>query len=130
MITLNVTYVVCSKSIANFYFRGLCIFDFLLALCWYSYPSLIPTCSAILNVQLIFDSYFGWTCFGSSSIFFSSVSGTRKSHRGPDLGNTVAMATLLCCFWPKIRAQTMMCEQKRYRGAKANCCSTNQGVSG
>ena len=29
----------------------------------------MPASSAILNVQLIFDSYFAWTCFGSSSIF-------------------------------------------------------------
>ena len=42
----------------------------------------MPTISVILNIQLIFDSYFAWTCFGSSSIFASSVSGTRKSHRG------------------------------------------------
>ena len=33
--------------------------------------------------------------------------GNKKSHRGPDLKNTVAAATLLCCFWPKIRAQAM-----------------------
>ena len=29
----------------------------------------MPTSSDILNVQLIFDSYFAWTYFGSSSIF-------------------------------------------------------------
>ena len=29
----------------------------------------MPTSSAVLNVQLIFNSYFAWTCFGSSSIF-------------------------------------------------------------
>ena len=68
-----------------------------MALCWYSYPSLMPTCSTLLNVQLIFDNYFAWTCFGLSSIFASSVSGKRKSHRWPDLGNTVATAILLCC---------------------------------
>ena len=45
------------------------IFDFFVALCWYSYPSLMPTSSAILNVQLIFDSYFARTCFGSSPFF-------------------------------------------------------------
>ena len=45
------------------------IFEFLVALCWYAYPSLMATSSAILKVQLIFDSYFVWTCFGSSSIF-------------------------------------------------------------
>ena len=54
------------------------IFDFFVALCWCSYPSLITTSSVILNVRLIFDSYFAWTCFGSSSICASSVSGTRK----------------------------------------------------
>ena len=32
------------------------IFDFFVALCWYSCPSLMLTSSAILNVQLIFDS--------------------------------------------------------------------------
>ena len=50
--------------------------------------------SAILNVQFIFDSYFAWTCLGSSSIFASSVSGTRKSDKGADRGNTVSGATL------------------------------------
>ena len=85
-------------------FRGLRIFDFrfFVAICWYSYLSLMSTSSAILNVQFIFDSYFAWTCFGLSSIFTPSVSGTRKNHRGPDLGDTVAETTLLCCFWPKI----------------------------
>ena len=29
----------------------------------------METSSAILNAQLIFDSYFAWTCFGTSSIF-------------------------------------------------------------
>ena len=61
----------------------------------------MPTSSAILNVQLIFDSYFAWTCFGSSSFFAPSVSGIRKNHRGPGLGNIVAAATLLCCFGQK-----------------------------
>ena len=41
------------------------IFDFFVALCWYSYPSFTPTISFILNIQLIFDSDFAWTCFGS-----------------------------------------------------------------
>ena len=65
-------------------FRGLPIFDFrfFAALCWYSYPSFMPTNSANLNVQLIFDSYFTWTCFGSTMIFTSSVLGTNKSHTG------------------------------------------------
>ena len=59
----------------------------------------------------------------------SSVLGTRKSHRGPGLGNTVAAASLVCRFWPKICAQATMCEQGRYHGAKANfCSSTNPGV--
>ena len=101
-----------------------------MALCWYSYSLFMSKSSAILNAQLIFDSHVAWTCFGSSSIFASSVSGTRKSHRGPNLGNTVAATTLLCCFWPKIRAQATMCEQGRYHGAKvSSCSSTNQGVS-
>ena len=124
-------YVVRSKSIANFEFpRVTYIFRFFVVSCWYSYPSLMPTSSAILNVQLIFNSYFAWTCFGSSSIFASSVSETRKNHRRPDLENTVAAATLLCCFWQKIRAQATMCERGRYHSAKANfCSSTNPGVS-
>ena len=51
--------------------RGIRIFDFrfFVTLCWYSYPSLMSTSWAIFYVQLIFDSYFVWTCFGSSSIF-------------------------------------------------------------
>ena len=57
--------------------------------------------------------------------------GNKTKSRGTDLGNTVAAATLLCCFWPKISAQATMCEQGRYRGARANFCSpTNQGFSG
>ena len=64
-------------------------------------------------------------------LWASSVLGPRKSHRGPDLANTVAAASLVCCFWPKICAQATMCEQGRYHGAKANfCSSTNPGVSG
>ena len=96
----NFIYVVCSKNIANFEFPRLRIFDFLffVGLCWYSYPSLILTSSTILNVQLIFYSYFVWTCFASSSIFGSSVSRTKKNHRERNLGNTVAAATLSCCF--------------------------------
>ena len=42
-------------------------------------PSLMPTSSVILNVQLIFDSYFVWTCFGSSSIFAYSKKWIKKS---------------------------------------------------
>ena len=104
-------------------FRGFRILDFqfFVALCWYSYTSFMPTCSSILNVLLIFDSYFAWMCFDSSS----------NLPLLSDLGNTVITATLLCCFWPKIRAQTMMGEQGRYHGAKHNfCSSTNPGVSG
>ena len=50
-----------------------------MALCWYSYPSLTQTSSAILNVQLILDSYFVWTCFGSSSIFACSKKWIKES---------------------------------------------------
>ena len=60
--------MVCSKSIANFEFPRVTYIRFFVALCWYSYSSLTPTSSAILNVRLIFDSYFAWACFGSSSI--------------------------------------------------------------
>ena len=56
----------------------------------------MPTSSIVLNVRLLFDSCFAGTCFGSSSIFVSFVSGRRKCHRGPDLENTVTAATLLC----------------------------------
>ena len=81
------------QKYANFEFPQVKIrFSIFMALCWYSYPSLMATSSVMLNVQLIFDSYFSWACFDSSSIFVSSVSGTRKSHRGQDLGNTVAAA--------------------------------------
>ena len=56
--------------------------------------------------------------------------GNKKKSQGADLGNTVAAALLVCYYWPKIRAQATMCEQKRYHGAKANfCSSTNSGVS-
>ena len=123
-------YALCTWSVQKvsqiLNLHGLRIFDcrFFVALCWYSYPLLMPTSSVILNVQLICDGYFA--CFGSSSMFAPSVSGTRKSHRMPDLGNTVAAKTLLCCFWPKIRAQATMCQPGRYHGAKANFyCSTN-----
>ena len=69
--TSKVLYMVCSKSIANFEFPRVTYirFSFFMALCWYSYPLLVATSSVILNVQLIFDSYFAWTCFGSSSVF-------------------------------------------------------------
>ena len=52
-------------------FCGLHVFDFrfFVALCWYSYPSLMPTSSVVLNVRLIFNSYFAWTCFVLCSIF-------------------------------------------------------------
>ena len=60
--------MVCSKSITNFEFPRITYIRLFVALCWYSYSS----SSAILNVQLIFDSYFDWTCFGSSSIFVYS----------------------------------------------------------
>ena len=55
------------------------IFDFFVALCWRSCPSLMLTSSAILNFQLIFDSCFAWTCFGSSSIFAYSKKWIKES---------------------------------------------------
>ena len=107
------------------------IFDLFVALCWYSYPSLMSTSSDILIVQLIFDGYFAWMCFNSSSVFASSVSETRQNHKGPDPGNTMAAATLLCCLWPKIRAQATMWAGKNFLCGKFNFCySTNPGVSG
>ena len=51
-------YTRCALKVSIiFNFRGLCIFIFKLfvALCWYSF---MPTSTAILNVQLIFDSFF------------------------------------------------------------------------
>lgn len=64
-------------------------------------------------------------------LWASLVLGTGKSHKGPGLGNTVAEATLLYCFRPKIRVQATMCEQRRYHGEIANFCpSRNPGVSG
>ena len=39
----------------------------------------MPTSSAVLNVQLIFDSYFARTCFGSSSIFAHSKKWNKES---------------------------------------------------
>jgi len=42
-------------------------------------PILMPTSSTILNVQLIFDSYFAWTYFDSSSIFAYSKKFIKKS---------------------------------------------------
>jgi len=58
--------------------------------------------------------------------------GNKKKSQGARSGyNTVAAASLVCCFWSKIRAQGTMCEQGRYHGAEANfCSSTNPGVSG
>ena len=72
-------------------FRGLRIFDFrffgvMLVLI---YADKFGHFECSVN----FYSYFVWTCFDSSSIFASSVSGTRKSHRVPDLGSTVGAAT-------------------------------------
>ena len=55
------------------------IFDFFVALCWYSCFSFMPTSTAILNVQLIFDSCFACTCFGSSSIFAYSKKWIKES---------------------------------------------------
>ena len=57
------------------------IFNYFVALCWYSFPSLIPTRSAILNVQLIFYSYFVWTCFGSSSTFACFKKGSKHLYQ-------------------------------------------------
>ena len=51
-------------------FRGLRIFDFdfFVALCWYSCYSFMPSSTAILNVQLIFDS-----CFACTFVVFGFV---------------------------------------------------------
>ena len=76
-----IAYLVCSKIIANFKFPRVTYFRFstFVALCWYSYPSLMPTSSVLLTVQLIFDSYFAWTCFCSSSIFAYSKKWVKES---------------------------------------------------
>ena len=39
----------------------------------------MPTSSATLNAQLIFDNYFARTCFGSFSIFASSKKWSKES---------------------------------------------------
>ena len=107
-------------------FRGLRLLDFqfFMALFWYS---LMPTSSAISNVQLIFDSYFAWTCVGSYSIFASSVSGTRKSHGGQIWGIRWLRQYYCVVFSQKFAHK----QRGRYRDAKANVCSsTNPGVSG
>ena len=51
-------YVVCSISIASFEFPRVTYTRFLIfvALCWYSYPSLMSTSLANFNVPLIFES--------------------------------------------------------------------------
>ena len=137
-----VIYVVYSKSIANFVFFHEYLF--------YPFQSnphqKIYTCANVFsNPRSTSKNHFLWSCSAPLSmpllspqscrsvvlLLASSVLGTRNSHRGPGLGNTVAAALLVCCFWPKICPQATMCEQGRYHGAKANfCSSTNPGVSG
>ena len=51
--TIVTIYMICSKSIANFCGLRLFDFQFFVSLCWYSYPSLMPTSSAILNVVCV-----------------------------------------------------------------------------
>ena len=58
----------------------------------------MPTSSAILNVQLIFDSYFVWMCFGSSSIFASSVSKARKKSQGARSGEYGRCGNIIVYF--------------------------------
>ena len=55
------------------------IFVFFVALCLYLYFLFMPTSTAILNVQLIFDSCFACMCFGSSSIFAYSKKWIKES---------------------------------------------------
>ena len=55
------------------------IFDFFVALRRYSCFLFMPTSTAILNVQLIFDSCFACTCFGSPSIFAYSKKWIKES---------------------------------------------------
>ena len=62
----------------------------------------MPKSSAILNVQLIFDSHFAWTCVLARFDFLLFSFRNKKRHGGPDLGNTVAQAILLCCFSQKL----------------------------
>ena len=54
-------YEVCSKSIANFEFPRVTYIRFFCGVMLVSCLSLMPTSSAILNVQLIFDSCFACT---------------------------------------------------------------------
>ena len=121
--------MVCSKSITNFEFPRIFDFQFFVALCWYSYPSLMPAISAILNVWLIFDSYFAWTCFGLSSIFPLQFREQEKV-TGGQIWGIRWLRLQYCCFGTKIRAQATMCSQGRHHGTKLNFCSpTNPGVS-
>ena len=99
--------MVRSKSIANFEFPRVTYSRFWIILWRYVGTHIPHLCR---QVQLIFNSYVVWVCFGSSSIFASSVSGTKdNSHGGPDLRNTVAAATLLCCFFGKKFARKQRC---------------------
>ena len=88
--------MVCSK-ILNF--RELRVFDlrFFVTFCWYSCLSFMPTSSAILNVQLIFDSYFVWTCFGSSSIFVYSKNGPKNLHQHSRVELSIRNITYAIC---------------------------------
>ena len=61
----------------------------------------MPTSWAILNVRLIFDSYFAWTCFGSSSIFASSASGTRKKSQRARSGEYGGCGNIIVLFLAK-----------------------------
>ena len=71
-------YEVCSKIIANFEFPRVTYIRISI-LCRFSCFSFMPTSTAIMNVQLIFDSCFACTCFGSSSIFAYSKKWIKES---------------------------------------------------
>ena len=89
IVDYSLLYVVCSKSIASFQFPRVTYIRFSIfcgAMSVLISCRLMSTSSAILNVQLIFDSYFPWTCFGSCSMFASSVSGTIKVTEGQICG--------------------------------------------
>ena len=125
--------MVCSKSVANFKFLRVTRIRFsifcgvMLVLISFTYADKFARFECSVNFWQLFCLDVFRLVFDFCLFSF----GNKKSHRGPDLGNTVAVTTSLRCFWSKIRAQAAMCEQGRYHGAKANfCSSTNPGVSG
>jgi hypothetical protein len=108
-------YEVFSKSIAIFmYFQKLFIYSWISILSpSKSPPGILYTCANVFfNLRSTSKNHFFVSCSALPSIpslsrqswrsvilsWVSSILGTRKSHRGPDLGNTVAAVSLVCCI--------------------------------